>query len=199
MSFLYDKQGGRKYINGAERSRFIEASRLFPLEVQTFCMTLAMSGARVSEVLALTPTRFDFIEQSIRIECLKKRRRGIFREVPVPMALLEWLDETHEIRSAQQRSPAPQELVWPWCRTTAWKRVKEVMAEAGIAGTQACPKGLRHGFGVATIQAPVPETMVQKWLGHSQLSTTSIYTNAVGPEERALAARFWDAFPEIDQ
>ena len=199
MSFLYDQQGGRKYINGIERTKFVEASRSFPLEVQTFCLTLAVSGARISEVLALLPARFDFIEQTIRIECLKKRRRSIFRDVPAPASFLNWIEQVHDIKGAQRNPITAQQHIWPWCRTTAWKRVKEVMAVAGIFGTQACPKGLRHGFGVATIQAPVPETMVQKWLGHAQLSTTAIYTNAVGPEERALAARFWDTFPDLNQ
>jgi integrase len=199
MSFLYDRQGGRKYVNGIERARFIEVSRLFPVEVQTFCMTLAISGARISEVLALAPLRFDFVEQSIRIECLKKRRRHVFRDVPVPPSFLDWLDGVHHITAAQRNPSTARQLLWPWCRTTAWKRVKAVMAAADICGTQACPKGLRHGFGVGTIQAPVPETMVQKWLGHAHLSTTAIYTNAVGPEERALAARFWDTFPNLNR
>jgi integrase len=198
MNFLHDQQGGRKYINGVERARFSVAARSFPAEVQTFCFTLAISGARISEVLALTPLRFDFTEQSLCIECLKKRRRHIFRDVPVPLSFLNWLDEVHRIKAAQRNPSAAQHPLWPWCRTTAWKRVKEVMAAAGISGTQACPKGLRHGFGVGTIQAPVPETMVQKWLGHAHLSTTAIYTNAVGPEERALAARFWNTFPNMN-
>ncbi len=195
MSFLYDQSGGRKYVNGSERTKFIEATRSFPTDVQTFCLTLVYTGARISEVLPLTPLRFDFFEQSIRIECLKKRRSGVFREVPVPAVFLTWLDQVHDVARAQRDPRAADQRLWPWCRTTAWKRVKEVMATAGIAGTQACPKGLRHGFGVGTIQAPVPQTIVQKWLGHAQLSTTAIYTNAVGPEERALAARFWDTFP----
>jgi integrase len=33
--------------------------------------------------------------------------------------------------------------------------------------------------------------MVQKWLGHAQLTTTAIYANAVGEEEQSIAARMW--------
>ena len=29
--------------------------------------------------------------------------------------------------------------------------------------------------------------MVQKWLGHAQLTTTAIYANAVGEEEQSIA------------
>ena len=33
--------------------------------------------------------------------------------------------------------------------------------------------------------------MVQKWLGHAQLTTTAINANAVGEEEQSIAARMW--------
>ena len=65
------------------------------------------------------------------------------------------------------------------------------MRSAGIAGAQASPKGLRHGFGVASVQADVRLSLVQRWLGQADLATTAIYVDAVGIEERALAARMW--------
>ena len=34
--------------------------------------------------------------------------------------------------------------------------------------------------------------MVQKWFGHVQLSTTSVYAGAAGEEERAIARRLWE-------
>lgn len=67
----------------------------------------------------------------------------------------------------------------------------KVMAEAGVSGPHAIPKGLRHGFGVAAVGAGVPLNMVQKWMGHAALTTTAIYANAVGAEEQAIAAKMW--------
>ena len=55
----------------------------------------------------------------------------------------------------------------------------------------ACPKGLRHGFGVQAVSRGIALNMVQKWLGHAQLTTTAIYANAVGEEEQSIAARMW--------
>ena len=65
------------------------------------------------------------------------------------------------------------------------------MAAAGISGTPAMPKGLRHGFGVNAFQANVPPHLVQRWLGHASLRTTAIYADVIGPDERAFAARMW--------
>jgi integrase len=36
-----------------------------------------------------------------------------------------------------------------------------------------------------------PLNLVQKWLGHAQLTTTAIYANAVGEEEQSIATRMW--------
>ena len=65
------------------------------------------------------------------------------------------------------------------------------MALAGLDGVQATAKGLRHGFAVGAVNAGVPLTTVQKWLGHADLETTAIYTNAMGKEEYELAKRMW--------
>jgi site-specific recombinase XerD len=75
---------------------------------------------------------------------------------------------------------------------TAWRKMEEVIHAAGIAdGPHASPKGLRHGFGVSAVSKGIALNMVQKWLGHSQLTTTAIYANAVGEEEQSIASRMW--------
>ncbi|MDR4498102.1 MAG: site-specific integrase [Candidatus Scalindua sp.] len=57
------------------------------------------------------------------------------------------------------------------------------MNEAGIPdGPHKCPKGLRHSFGVDSISKGVRLNMLSKWLRHSSLEVTSIYTNALGEE-----------------
>jgi integrase len=82
--------------------------------------------------------------------------------------------------------------LWSWSRATAWRRVCEIMQAAGIEGLHATPKGLRHAFGIKATTSKVPLNLTQKWLGHTQLSTTSIYADAVGPEEKQIAERMWD-------
>jgi integrase/recombinase XerD len=82
VSPLYDGKGNRKHLTLVSGLRFCtRASRMSP-EVYTFCLTLAYTGARISEVLALTPQRFDTAYHVVMLESLKKRRRGIFRAVP---------------------------------------------------------------------------------------------------------------------
>jgi integrase/recombinase XerD len=55
----------------------------------------------------------------------------------------------------------------------------------------ACPKGLRHGFGIRAADRSVPTNLIQRWMGHASPTTTAIYLDAVGLEERQFASRMW--------
>lgn len=194
VSFLYDVAGNRKYLTPSERTAFLMAAERMAPEVRTFCLTLAYTGARVSEALALTPRRVDPNARVIIIESLKKRRRGLYRAIPIPTLLIQELERVHGIEQARRMPERAKERIWNWSRTTAWNWIKACMAAGGIDGPPASPKGLRHAFGVGTLQAGVPINMVRKWLGHSRLSTTEIYADAVGEEEQAIAKKFWETF-----
>ena len=183
---MFNLDGQRKYLTQSETRRFLQEARRDDPAVHCFCWMIAVTGCRISEALALTPANIDFEERIIVFECLKKRRRHIYRSIPVPTGLL------HALRIVLRTGRIQMtERIWPWSRMTGYRRVREVMERAHLAGTHASPKGLRHGFGVSAIQSGVPLNMVQRWLGHADMKTTAIYTSAMGPEERDIAARMW--------
>ena len=184
---MYDRQGHRLYLTGSERTAFRTAAEAAPREVRTYCWTLLYTGCRSSEALALTADRVDFRAEVLTFASKKKRRPGLYRAVPVPATLLDALDLVHGLRDRA----TPRTQPWTWSLKTVYTRVIEVMARAGIAGPQASPKGLRHGFGVACIEKGIPLNLVQRWLGHAQLSTAAIPADAGGEEERHIAARLW--------
>ena len=189
---LHTADGTRKYLTAGERDAFLRQADLADRPVRTLCMTLAYAGCRLSEALALTADRVDLAAGVLVFESLKKRRTGIFRNVPVPPALLDTLDMVHGIRELHARRGRGRGVrLWPWSRMTGWRAVHAVMQAAGLDGVSASPKGLRHGFGVAAVTAGIPLNLVQIWLGHAQLSTTAVYANAVGAEEKDIARRMW--------
>lgn len=198
MSFAYDYEGNRKYTNTNERKRFLRAAQCHSdRHVATFCLVLALTGARISEVLELTPRQIDIEAAVIVIRTKKQRKKhdgtkqAVFRAVPMPRQVLRELDKTHDISSARRNGDAIDRRIWSWCRTTGWKRVKEVMHEAGIAGLHACPKGLRHGFAVGALLSGVPEITLKNMLGHARIETTMIYSEVIGAEARDIAKRMW--------
>jgi site-specific recombinase XerD len=181
---MFDRQGNRKYLNGAERRAFLRVAKNEPDALRrAFCLTLFHTGCRISEALNVTAERLDLANKAVVFETLKQRKRGHYRAVPVPDALVELL---RHVNPAE-----PSARVWNFSRPTAYRLVKDCMAKAGIMGGMASPKGLRHGFAVACLTQKIPLTTVKKWLGHARLETTAIYLEVSGDEERELAKRLW--------
>jgi integrase/recombinase XerD len=193
---LYGAGGERKYLNRDERHRVLRAAETLGTERCLFALVLAWTGARISEVLALTPASFQIDTGVVLIVTLKRRKFAV-REVPIPPALMKRLDRCFALRRLQQGEHSAQQRLWVWHRATAWRLIKHVMLIARVCGRQACPRGLRHGFGVGALQSSVPLHLIQRWMGHARLSTTAIYMDVCGPEESSFAQRFWRQFPPL--
>ena len=191
IASLYSPSGGRKYLNAAERRRFVKVAARAATEVGLFCLTLFFSGGRISEILALTPVAIDIDSCVVTIRTLKRRQPGVIRQVPLPRSLVAELNRFFGIRRRQRDPLDATTRLWRWSRTTAWRRVKEIMALADVCRTAAMPKGLRHGFGVNAMGNFVPQHLLQRWLGHAAPESTAIYCDVCGPDERRFAARMW--------
>ncbi len=181
---IYDGKGRRKYLTGDERKRFKQqAGNLSPKD-RNFCLMLYYTGARISEALELTVERLDLNAGVVIIRTLKRRNHSVFRAIPLPKAYL--MDLLKMMTDEQEQAP-----LWSFSRKTGYRIIKNVMADCRITGTHACPKGLRHGFGIACVEQNIPLPTIAKWMGHSSITTTAIYLNAVGKEERRFAQRIW--------
>lgn len=180
---LFDALGQRKYLIAGEASRFLAAALQADRQSRLFAQLLYHSGCRISEALATTPRLLDAEDQRVVFRTLKRRRR-VYRAVPIPARLMREL-------VALARDLDPDARLFPWCRQTAWRRIHAIMYAAHIEGPQATARGLRHRFGVHAIGSKVPEGTLQRWIGHARMRNTHIYTFAVGDEELALAQRMW--------
>ncbi|MFD1198289.1 tyrosine-type recombinase/integrase [Brucella gallinifaecis] len=178
--------GKRKYLNKHEREAFLEEAKKNEISSYLFCRILHETGIRISECLNIKPINIDFTENNLYIESLKKRKKGVFRRIPLSDVTILLFKKY--IQDA--RIPKNQPL-WDCSRMTAYRIVNRIMLKAGISADQASPKALRHAFAVSAIEAGIPISLIQKWLGHVDLKTTSIYTDLVGHEERSQASRLW--------
>ena len=193
---LFTETGERKYLNAAERQRFYEALACVdhPAE-RTFCKLIFWTGCRISEALQMTGGHVDIDAGTVVIRSLKKHGRlkgRHFRVLHVPRYLVKELAAVHGLGclSSGLHSRTSRRL-WNFTRQRGWKLIKRVMRRAGIDGSRATARGLRHGFGVHAILSGVPQTTLQRWLGHASLETTGIYVAVMGTEERHLARRMW--------
>lgn len=186
---LYTANGKRKYLTGAERDRFIAAAWACErADLRTLGLTLAYSGARISEVLALTAASIEIEAGFIAFRTLKRRNDAmVIREVPIPGTVLCELATVHALGSID-----PETHLWQLSRSRAWTLIRELMARAEVRpGQHATCKGLRHGLGHLAVRRGIALTLLQKWLGHSRLESTCIYAQAMDDEEREIASRLW--------
>lgn len=185
--FENDREGNRKYLTESERIAFYKTVMIEPDEgLRAFGLTLFYTGCRISEALNTPIGRIDSTAKAFVFETLKQRKRGCYRAIPIPKSLVAALRRMVEGKQ-------PSDRVWTFSRSTAYRFIKRLMVAAGIEGSMASPKGLRHSFAVASISQSIPLTTVQKWMGHARLDTTAIYLNVSGKEERELARRLWKA------
>lgn len=193
---LFNNQGERKYLNKNECRRFVHAiSVLTEQSEQAFCETVYATGCRISEALALDIMRVNIEDAYLVLQTLKKHgeeKGKHFRIVPIRRSFAKRLDEIFDVAKNQCNEFADQSRrLWRFGRQKGWVLIKKVMKAAGIFGIRATARGLRHSYGVTNILAGVPVTLLQERLGHSDLSTTAIYLNVVGVEDRSLAQRHW--------
>src|ERR1700761_9271392 len=88
---LYSARG-RKYLNRSERQCALAAMARLPIDHALYALTLGWTGARPSEILALTALSFQVAESVIAIVTLK-RRQFVVREIPIPTELMRALDQ----------------------------------------------------------------------------------------------------------
>lgn len=136
----------------------------------------------------MTCGRIDYKRQGVVLRTLKRNKK-VFRFVPLPSRFMEKLDDVHHVTDFVRKKPG--KLVWPFNRQTGWNAIKAVMKKADIEGAQATAHGLRHSFVIAHQQIKTPPNMIQQWLGWASTDMLGVYGQALGEEERELAAKLW--------
>ena len=177
---VYDREGRRKYLDRAERARFLTAADREPPAIRALCYLLLYCGCRVSEALSVRRDQIDVAGAAVLLKTLKRRRR-VYRRVPLPVTVINQMLE----------ASANEAEIWPVHRATAWRWIVKVMRSAQIEGPMACCRGARHGFAMHAAAHNVPPNLLQKWMGHASIETTAIYLDAAGCEEREFAQRMW--------
>lgn len=189
---LFDPDGNRLYLNSAEMDLFLQSAKEQNPKLRTLAETMLYTGCRISEALQLSTRSIERESNQIVFNSLKKRRGDVFRTVPVPSHLIDLLTIGHNLIQKQKNEKDSKTLLWSWSRQHAFELIRKVMIDAGISeGKHRSPKGLRHAYGVNAITKGIPINMLQKWMGHADIKTTSIYANAIGKEEADIASKMW--------
>lgn len=134
--------------------------------------TLFLTGARVSEFVALKAEDFYLDEQMILI---KKGKGGKSRYVPILPELAQEL-KTH-LGSRQSGYIFESNRHTKFTTRRIQQIVKETAARAGIT-KKVHPHLLRHTVATFLLEKGLPLEQIQKFLGHSKIETTQIYAES---------------------
>ncbi len=137
------------------------------------------SGLRVSELVNLLLSQINLGAGLLRLTGKGARERII----PLGELASEWLERyLHQGRPQLLRAGVVSDAVFLSVRGRAmtrqafWQHLKKYLARAGIS-TAFTPHSLRHAFATHLLNHGADLRSLQMLLGHSDLSTTQIYTH----------------------
>ena len=132
------------------------------------------AGLRVSELISLKQADVDV--QSGLIVCHGKGSKE--RRVPIGKSAIHWVQQYSAIRAGYGKPSSPHLFLnrgKPISRQFAWAMIKRYAQQAGVKDIS--PHTLRHSFATHLLQRGADSRSVQALLGHSDISTTQIYTH----------------------
>ena len=149
---------------------------------------LYATGLRVSELVGLTMETINLQQGVIRVTGKGNKTRL----VPLGEESVYWLERYIEEMRATLLSGQSSDVLFPsrrgaqMVRQTFWHRIKYYALIAGIDKEALSPHVLRHAFATHLLNYGADLRVVQMLLGHSDLSTTQIYTHIAKDRLKAL-------------
>jgi integrase/recombinase XerD len=132
------------------------------------------SGLRVSELVNLKQPDVDLLAGLVK--CHGKGNKE--RRVPLGKSAIHWLQQYAAVKAGYGKQSAPNVFLHrgrPFTRQLAWSMIKRHAEKVGIKNVS--PHTLRHSFATHLLQHGADSRSVQALLGHSDISTTQIYTH----------------------
>jgi integrase/recombinase XerD len=132
------------------------------------------TGLRVSELVTLKQADVDLLAGLV--VCHGKGNKE--RRVPLGKSAIHWLQQYSAVKAGYGKQLFPNVFLYrgrPFTRQLAWSMIKRHAEKAGI--NDVSPHTLRHSFATHLLQHGADSRSVQALLGHSDISTTQIYTH----------------------
>jgi integrase/recombinase XerD len=170
-----------KALTEMEVERLLQAPDLaqaLELRDRTMLELLYACGLRVTELTSLQLVQLSMNQGVVRVFGKGSKERL----VPVGEEALRWLQRYLAGPRGELLKGIPSDVLFPsrrgtqMTRQTFWYRIKIYAQRAGIR-KHLSPHTLRHAFATHLLNHGADLRVVQMLLGHSDLSTTQIYTH----------------------
>lgn len=148
-----------KSITEQEFVLLVKAARKNDKQARIAFLLAFGSGMRLSEVTSLRPEDVDEARKCIKILDSKYGRDRI---VPIPKAWKGWMKDVLPIKKSNR----------------SLQRNFKTCCKKAVLNPLYTFHSLRHGFATHSLEKGIPLNQIQLLLGHSNISTTSIYIRA---------------------
>jgi len=163
--------------------------RLRAMRLYCLLEVLYATGLRVSELVALPLTAARRDARMIMVRGKGNKERLVPLNDASRQAMADYLAAMEALRPGKKNNTAPSKWLFPsfgesghLTRQHFARDLKELAAAAGLAPRLVSPHVLRHAFASHLLHNGADLRIVQTLLGHTDISTTQIYTHVV--EER---------------
>lgn len=157
----------------------IDTTEAIGLRDRAMLETLYGAGLRVTELVGLPRSGIDLRSGLVRV--LGKGSKE--RIVPLGEAALEAIETYVEEGRSRLLAGKKTEALFVTRRGSAmtrqnfFERIRRLASQAGLDPARVSPHVLRHAFATDLVEGGADLRAVQTMLGHSDLSTTEIYTH----------------------
>ena len=164
-------------------------ARLRALRLHCLLEVLYATGLRVSELVALPLSAARTDARMIVVRGKGNKERLVPLNDASRRAMADYLAAMEALKSSRAKNAASSKWLFPsfgesghLTRQHFARDLKELAASAGLAPRLVSPHVLRHAFASHLLHNGADLRIVQTLLGHTDISTTQIYTHVV--EER---------------
>ena len=164
-----------------------DVDSLFGMRDRAMLELLYATGLRVSELVGLTTAQLSLTQGVVRV--LGKGAKE--RLVPLGEEASHWLRRFLSGARAELLPKGDSSALFPtrlgetMTRQAFWQLVRRYALKAGLTG-KLSPHTLRHAFATHLLNHGADLRVVQMLLGHSDVSTTQIYTHVARERLRKL-------------
>ncbi|HLZ09559.1 MAG TPA: tyrosine-type recombinase/integrase [Chloroflexota bacterium] len=165
VSGLFDQSGGRSLPDDVRDNAMLRL--------------LYSSGLRVSELVALNVVDVDLSSGYVRCVNRSGRERIIPLDPDAVQALRDYLESGRNALIRRREEPAlfVNRRGDRLTRQGFWLILKDIARSAGLSA-DVTPQSLRHSFAIRLLRDNTDLRAVQELLGHANITTTQIYSQA---------------------
>ena len=155
---------------------------------------LYATGMRVSELVSLPVEAARGSPKLLLVRGKGGKERMVPLSPPARAALNDWIDTRDDVQKAKCRhGGVPSKFLFPsrgesghLTRNRFYMLIKNLAAASGVSPAKVTPHTLRHAFATHLLANGADLRSIQTLLGHSDVSTTVVYTHVLDERLKQL-------------